>query len=465
MKTALPPLYRLLLSSILILSLCSLSAQNKRDWKAIATPMQSIDGLLFWHRDSGFAMDATTNTLYKTTDGANTWQVVRQFRDRFGNLINGPGYSLFQIIDRYTIYVVNWNMHDSLGLKGGTIWYRTTDGGLTWHDTVQEKFNNGNMIGDMLFFDKDTGLISRYLSCNQSCPITLTIDGARSFSNAGMFLNNTKTLKTKIFKMGQYYVGMDNKNWSAQNKFFRVEIFNGYDSLLAGRSQNYTKDMNNLDSSIPNSYLPNEDENWWNRMFEEYTKDGCNTWQAHTANWKDDYTLGKKPRYPYFVNEQIVYGGSGIKYYLIDLRKDVYDPNEQTFPLYTHCMSVADSLVGYIGTKSNIILKTTNRGGLDSMRKAVISGMAAQPASKALKVKVYPNPASNEVTVECKTTITSNEQGYTLTLTDASGRTIKSGSFTGNSVTLSTAEYPRGIYILRLLSADGGISTHKLVLR
>ncbi|WP_165768206.1 T9SS type A sorting domain-containing protein [Hymenobacter amundsenii] len=74
-------------------------------------------------------------------------------------------------------------------------------------------------------------------------------------------------------------------------------------------------------------------------------------------------------------------------------------------------------------------------------------------------VDIYPNPARDVVTVR-----QSNASSQTLnaTLLDALGRVVRRAELAAPAATLSVADLPRGVYVLRLSSTDG-ILTRRLV--
>jgi len=72
----------------------------------------------------------------------------------------------------------------------------------------------------------------------------------------------------------------------------------------------------------------------------------------------------------------------------------------------------------------------------------------------------YPNPANESVTIECPSAATTQT---TLTLSDLSGRVIYTETVSGTFTTLSTVEYPAGVYMLTL-QTETTARTQKLVI-
>lgn len=76
-------------------------------------------------------------------------------------------------------------------------------------------------------------------------------------------------------------------------------------------------------------------------------------------------------------------------------------------------------------------------------------------------VRIYPNPASNHITVSFTQNST---QPFSVAITDFLGKNIYSKSYaTENSVTINTENFSRGIYFLTLISQDKK-QTQKLII-
>ena len=75
-------------------------------------------------------------------------------------------------------------------------------------------------------------------------------------------------------------------------------------------------------------------------------------------------------------------------------------------------------------------------------------------------IKIYPNPANGTTKVDLDT----NEQPYTLTVTNIMGQVVYSMNGHKNTVNLDVANYPAGIYIVNVKTANA-ISSQKLIVQ
>lgn len=72
---------------------------------------------------------------------------------------------------------------------------------------------------------------------------------------------------------------------------------------------------------------------------------------------------------------------------------------------------------------------------------------------------VYPNPFTTQLTVEL-----GFSDSYSVSLMDATGKTVYSNEDFGSEVQIATAEFPAGLYLLQIATSNG-IQTHKLIKR
>ena len=84
----------------------------------------------------------------------------------------------------------------------------------------------------------------------------------------------------------------------------------------------------------------------------------------------------------------------------------------------------------------------------------VNSVAAAQP-----EITIYPNPASDEITIHSSTTLLTHSA---IELLDMTGRLIRSCPLTGNDTTLSVADIAAGVYICRISQNGIGSVTRKI---
>ena len=88
------------------------------------------------------------------------------------------------------------------------------------------------------------------------------------------------------------------------------------------------------------------------------------------------------------------------------------------------------------------------------------SGVLATRASRLAGVSVYPNPATDQVTIQRPAALPGP---FTATLLDALGREVRRDILPAPIGTVSVADLPRGLYVLRLTSPQGEISQRLVV--
>ena len=86
-------------------------------------------------------------------------------------------------------------------------------------------------------------------------------------------------------------------------------------------------------------------------------------------------------------------------------------------------------------------------------------GIINQHTTDQQKIKIYPNPATDVVTI----TLTDNAEGAQLELLNACGQLVRSWQPETTTGYLPIYNLPNGIYYLRLSTGDGSKATGKLV--
>ena len=89
------------------------------------------------------------------------------------------------------------------------------------------------------------------------------------------------------------------------------------------------------------------------------------------------------------------------------------------------------------------------------------SGVLAARAPQLAGVEVYPNPATDRVTVQRSSTV---HGVLTATLLDALGRVVRQVGVTAPTTAISVDDIPRGVYALKL-SGEIGIMTQRIVIQ
>jgi hypothetical protein len=93
----------------------------------------------------------------------------------------------------------------------------------------------------------------------------------------------------------------------------------------------------------------------------------------------------------------------------------------------------------------------------DSALLTVVDNSAIQNLSQPGQLFVFPNPAKDQITVECAASLI----GKPYRITDASGKVAASGTFTGTQETISLERFAAGIYTLSL--EDGIRQSFKII--
>jgi len=77
-----------------------------------------------------------------------------------------------------------------------------------------------------------------------------------------------------------------------------------------------------------------------------------------------------------------------------------------------------------------------------------------------INTKIYPNPASGNVTIE----MLDLNSSYTLTITNIMGQVVTSMNGNINKVNLNVSEYAPGIYIVNIRTANA-VTSQKLIVK
>ncbi|WP_412850402.1 T9SS type A sorting domain-containing protein [Chryseobacterium sp. PMSZPI] len=103
-----------------------------------------------------------------------------------------------------------------------------------------------------------------------------------------------------------------------------------------------------------------------------------------------------------------------------------------------------------VGNDGNLYVVDTRN---NRIRKITLQVLGTTETDKASKVKIYPNPAGDLVTID-----TSPLKNASARLYDTSGKLIKSTPLKSGKNTLNVSELPKGNYITEILSPEGNTS-------
>jgi len=95
----------------------------------------------------------------------------------------------------------------------------------------------------------------------------------------------------------------------------------------------------------------------------------------------------------------------------------------------------------------------------DQKVKYYYASMASITGKKTLQVKVFPNPATDQITLIIP------DGDFHYKLMDISGRILTEGSFRGNRQILSLGEFDSGIYLLGITNENGEANLIRLIKR
>ncbi|WP_412850403.1 T9SS type A sorting domain-containing protein [Chryseobacterium sp. PMSZPI] len=103
-----------------------------------------------------------------------------------------------------------------------------------------------------------------------------------------------------------------------------------------------------------------------------------------------------------------------------------------------------------VGNDGNLYIADARN---NRIRKITLQVLGTTETDKAAKVKIYPNPAGDFVTID-----TSPLKNASARLYDTSGKLIKSPPLKSGKNTLNVSELPKGAYIIEILSPEGNTS-------
>jgi hypothetical protein len=164
------------------------------------------------------------------------------------------------------------------------------------------------------------------------------------------------------------------------------------------------------------------------------------TFTPVSSSYYNGYGLGCQ-RFPYLSR---TYWGHGGNYY-------GYAASMMYYPQDSICVALL------INQDVNATLVA--RVFMNTLVNALATGVT-EPTDTSGTFACYPNPANENVTVEWSAV---SGTPVTVILTDLAGRVVYSESVTGNSIRISTDEYPAGVYMLTR-QTNGTSATQKLVI-
>ncbi len=107
-----------------------------------------------------------------------------------------------------------------------------------------------------------------------------------------------------------------------------------------------------------------------------------------------------------------------------------------------------------VDTDNNTQVGVTDADGSPALAAGV------EESTSAMAVRVYPNPATDYVTVNL-----SIDGEATLTLSDLNGKIISTGVYTAGMVQLDVQDLSNGTYLVQVTTAGGAAQTHRMIKR
>lgn len=431
-----------LLAALLLCFIANLSpAQNKDGWHVVNSNLPgNSHGIYFWHPDSGYALNCDNPgnhpAFFVTYNGGTTWDTLAYF-DTVSIYFSyyNPIYNVVQVFDKNTIYFL---ASDNRNLQ---FIYTTYNAGKNW----QARYVRSGVY-NFHFFDKARGV----LTDEDIAPETYaTNDTLKTLTAVGSWI----IPKRDVFVKDPVPSSGGLKPWYSE-----FSIYKGWDSLLAGvstvdtkRSGYFIESIHRNDttmfrpkntSGIAASY--DQGKTW------EYVDVNSNSYKFYNSLWPNKFGQF----YFAYVTTPLPAKCRGfLNYGILDLQ--TYYADSTDFPADTPVdQYFANDTLGYIFTKTNRILKTTNAGNTLEIRKHVGINPKQLAQESARQVLLIPNPASQKV----KVSLPSGEEITEINFYDVSGKCI--ARQTQAEADIST--WPPGTYIVQVCTASHTYSS-KLV--
>ena len=402
-------------------------------WSSILDAPQRVNGISVQGRDTITAI--ALHSVIRSADAGQTWDTIA-IDSTFSGL-------MYDIVFPTTSVGYICGGYDAFGQPDNQI-LKSTDGGLSWHK-LPEPLINSVFLTQMSFLNADTGLFLGY-----NGEIFITTDGAATFT--AMDLPDTQSWGTTMY-IGAYpsiFAATVNMQADGQNgTFFDVAIYRSTDfggHWTRVHQDTMTTNHYYLSPIINKFYFLNPKTG--------YAVGGDNTFLKMTDSGKTWIPLNVQPyvgqiQTVFFVDSLTGYINTfdkiqkttdgGATWEIQDLSQQVVNVSDIVFVNRDtgYCFGISDNFSGNKG----FVFKTENGGDAQNGIGSIVP---------ILNIKIFPNPAKNIINLQYN-----NLDIQSLTLTDLSGRTVK--TFSAESKRLNVSGLAAGLYFLQVKAKEGTV--------
>lgn len=364
------------------------------------TESMSIKDIHFIDEQIGFA--AGYHEVYKTTNGGQNWTEIAS--DEF---VNGPN----------CVWFINENIGFIIGDDGWVdpVVSKTINGGSSWTKTTLTTSSNLMKTPSKIFFlDSNTG----FISCRGGYLFKTTNQGVVWNELATTITDDLSSIHFPTSNIGYVSISYSSsilKTINGGNSWTLLNL-----GQLIGVNDLYFTDESTGYLACGNSKILK-------------TEDGGSSWDVFDFGTNDNFYAIT------FTSKNIGYvaGASGTLVTTTDAGS-TWQSNTSGVSQLLYRIDFPTQEVGYISSLHNppVIIKTTNGGGILSV---------AEPKGKQ-NFTLYPNPASDLITIMADKSLL----GSKFLIINQLGRTVLSGTLTGNVTTVSIDELTEGVYLFQL---------------
>jgi photosystem II stability/assembly factor-like uncharacterized protein len=429
------------MKKILLICFALVSAFAQAQWtpKNILPTNSALNSIFFPTANTGYAVgydyNSSVGIIIKTIDGGDTWDTLSSGTVAQLNSVYFP--------DTNTGYVVggagDWE-------NGAGIILKTIDGGKTWNTLWSD---TSSLLNSVFFTDVATGYAVGYDFNSYVGKIIKTIDGGATWD----------TLSRGTDDLRQVFFADVNTGYATGGRYYNGGDFGTFLKTTDGGTTWTTI------SSVPNFYsiyftnadtgygVGGKDEGGERPDFRGYiykTTDGGITWTCLLSG------IGEIIHSVYFTDTNTGYAACSRILKTIDGGATWIEVWSGSGGVNSFFFTETNTgyAVGYEVLTGGTILKTTNGGGLVSIKET------SNPQSS---FTIYPNPASTKISITT-TSNKSNEQ-VQISIFSINGQLIRSDKFQKpERFDMDVSTMQKGIYLMRIQSTEG-VETQKLVLQ